>query len=131
MSAAAEGGEKKKMSLGAKAKSFFGGVKDALKDAATIDLTFDNEEARLKVRTPLHPTAQNCNTLVEGIGANRRGRQGPVHIFSRGECIHCALLLLPRRRIHCVLTGGCNWKGGYRAEVLRAIPSCKHLCLLF
>ena len=48
MSAAAEGGEKKKMSLGAKAKSFFGGVKDALKDAATIDLTFDNEEARLK-----------------------------------------------------------------------------------
>ena len=44
----AEGGDKKKLSLGAKAKSFFGGVKDALKDAATIDLTFDNEEARLK-----------------------------------------------------------------------------------
>ncbi len=41
----AEGGAKK-LSLGAKAKSFFGGVKDALKDAATIDLTFDGEEAR-------------------------------------------------------------------------------------
>ena len=41
-------GEKKKLSLGAKAKSFFGGVKDALKDAATIDISFDNEEARLK-----------------------------------------------------------------------------------
>jgi len=42
------GGEKKKLSLGAKAKSFFGGVKDALKDAATIDIAFDNQEARLK-----------------------------------------------------------------------------------
>ena len=41
-------GEKKKLSLGGKAKSFFSGVKDALKDAATIDLTFDNQEARLK-----------------------------------------------------------------------------------
>lgn len=38
----------KKTSFGAKAKSFFGGVKDALKDAATIELCFDNEEARLK-----------------------------------------------------------------------------------
>jgi hypothetical protein len=38
----------KKQSLGSKAKSFFGGVKDALKDAATIDLSFDNQEARLK-----------------------------------------------------------------------------------
>jgi hypothetical protein len=47
MSAGGEAGEKKK-SLGAKAKSFFGGVKDALKDAATIDLSFDNQEARLK-----------------------------------------------------------------------------------
>jgi hypothetical protein len=36
------------MSLGAKAKSFFGNVKDALKDAATIELNFDDEESRIK-----------------------------------------------------------------------------------
>ncbi len=38
----------KKLGFGAKAKSFFGGVKDALKDAATIELAFDNEQARIK-----------------------------------------------------------------------------------
>ena len=96
----AEGGEKKKLSLGAKAKSFFGGVKDALKDAATIDLTFDNEEGRLKGAVQVEGAAKD------------------LCIFSHEvSCFAPALLCLETSLNALLAAGRSIGKGCHRSEV--------------
>jgi hypothetical protein len=112
MSAAAEGGEKKKMSLGAKAKSFFGGVKDALKDAATIDLSFDNEEARLKGSVQIDGGVKDLCIFsheVSAFASLRCSCCGAVlNVFSQ-EGVTGKVVVAPRYRAACIAANAVSY----------------------
>ena len=78
----------KKLGFGAKAKSFFGGVKDALKDAATIELAFDNEQARIKGSVQTDGGAKELCIFAHDVRAfTRFFRLLPCFSFSVMFCV--------------------------------------------